>query len=250
MFSPEPQAPVKITNNVGTVWYGQPLYLRNLACVTNGKLGKKTFPACVTVIKNPATTNCCFKSGRGVNTGGKTAEETLLSMYLMQYIMCTDLGEDQRVCNYHTENIATSCCLGYALDLDAFWADHQDDCDMHESFAYILFEGGKVLPVGLRDESEIPLVEEQLPYFKKWEKGSKTIPAWRKCTREEPLLIHSTRLNSIQTNHCVYSFDADGEVTIEQAPMSFTPKALYSKKRTKRSQDDSGVRYDKYRKRY
>lgn len=242
-----------------TGWFDSHIDRRALANLSHGKFAASTFPATVTKIKYPETTNCCFQTGKNVNTGAKTEDEALLSLYLIQKCLVMRGGLQVRLRNMTVENVATSTNLGYKIDVKAFHAAHEAESEIHDLFTgmpwrtrlsdntkitFVVFAGGKVLPVGVKNFKVLALIQEKLRYFKDYELGKQDIPDWRRKNYKEEteadLIQHTTRLPLDTTR---YNTNDKGEVLSEAS--SLAPTALMTKKRKRGSIKLQGVKTKK-----
>lgn len=178
---------IQVNNYVAKSSFFSRSDLKEICLVTNGKLGKKTFPAAVVSIKNPETTTTIFESGEILSTGSNDIYNSLLSMYLIQLTIVRDLGLNIRLKNYEVSNIACSADLGYEVDLEEFHRLHQADTFLHARFKGMtfktqteigepitlsIFPSGKLNAVGLKSIHQIPRVQKLFDVIKKFEKGS------------------------------------------------------------------------------
>lgn len=125
-------------------------------------------------------TDSHFTSGENVVTGGTSVLANMLVAY--QYIrrLSHDLGVDLRVCNVAVQNIVCSANLGYELNPE--WIAQHADREMIEVFywpqefvgltwmteedgvkiAFVVFDSGKVVALGLKSEEQIPVAERRM----------------------------------------------------------------------------------------
>jgi transcription initiation factor TFIID TATA-box-binding protein len=247
---------ISINNVVMTGWFDSHIDRRALANLSHGKFAEATFPATVTKMRSPATTNCCFQSGKNVNTGAKTAHEALLSLYLIQKTLVMRGGLQVRLRNMTVENVATSTNVGYKIDIKAFHAAHEAETELHDLFTgmpwrtrleddtkitFVVFTGGKVLPVGVKNFNVINMIRKKLEYFKPFELGKQDIPDWRRKNYKEETLIQQTTRLPIDTTR--YSTNDKGEVLTEAS--SLAPTALMTKKRKRGSIKSQAVKEKK-----
>lgn len=100
-----------------------------LAIAINGRLGKKVFPACVSLCRQPRTTNSTFASGEMVITGAKTSGDALLSAILLIMRIRKVMNRfDLFPHHFQVQNIVLSGHMGFQLDMKRLYKEQQIFC--------------------------------------------------------------------------------------------------------------------------
>jgi len=100
-----------------------------LAIAINGRLGKKVFPACVSLCRQPRTTNSTFASGEMVITGAKTSGDALLSAILLIMRIRKVMNRfDLFAHHFQVQNIVLSGHMGFQLDMKRLYKEQQIFC--------------------------------------------------------------------------------------------------------------------------
>ncbi len=128
-ISPPPVPLPTPTNLVVTLCMGQSGINRiHTTYVMRGKFERSLFPSVVSKSHSPSCTNSISESGEVVVTGAKNEHEGLLNAYRLIRKLRKDLGLDVQVFNTHVQNRVYMAYLGYPINLNLFYADHQHEC--------------------------------------------------------------------------------------------------------------------------
>ncbi len=205
----------------------QPLEVRNVVCnasveakipvhwltiAIDGRLGDTIFPACVSLCRNPKTTNSVFASGQIVIAGAKSAEDALLSAVMLVGRMRTVMDRTDLFLNhFFVQNIVCSGHTGYELDIDLFFTEQKVYCtydpelftgltyrtpetDTEPGMGFVLFKSGAVLAAGLKTVEQRELATTKLEILSRYRKGDRQSSGeGRTRTKKRPLAKKTNR---------------------------------------------------------
>lgn len=176
-----PVVPMTVCNIVCTCRLGQPINLILTCLILRGKLDQAVFPASVCASRSPKATNSLFESGELVIAGAATVEVACLSAHRVAHKLRTVTGVFFRPFNFRVVNIVCTAVLGFKLNLDLFYCDHQDSCTRPEDFVgiswdvrgmmFVIFASGKVVVAGLKYNWQQARAQEELRVFHRYRLG-------------------------------------------------------------------------------
>jgi transcription initiation factor TFIID TATA-box-binding protein len=114
-----------IQNVVSTFWVGDRVGLRNIQLATQGRLDTTVFPSCVSRALEPLTTNSIFDSGRVLITGAKSEQIALYAGLRFVDKLNRELHTHYQVLNFMVQNMVSSFCLGFKLNIDFFYYEQK-----------------------------------------------------------------------------------------------------------------------------
>jgi transcription initiation factor TFIID TATA-box-binding protein len=161
-------------NIVANASVGQPLDVRSLVYAIPGRYGKKVFPAAVCKVFDPKATISAFASGELVLAGAKTEMDALKAAYMYVTALKKRLNlQNVHLYNFRITNMVCILTLGYDINVDLFYDDHQFSCTFKpdkfaglawrttaspvgrksyepEKLTFVLFASGKAVVSGLK----------------------------------------------------------------------------------------------------
>lgn len=203
-----PAYDLRISNTVHTASYSRLFDLSALAWVCYGRLGPEIFPAVTFRIYKPYTTVSTFQTSKVVITGSNRSDKALLACYIISREIHKKLGIYTSVNNFRLENVVGSLALGYALNIDLFYADYNKKLQVEvykrdvfpglqiwpspkSKIVFILFASGAVVISGAKSEEQFYATYEQMKdVFPKYRLGHEH----RQMTDDDILTIKTRNL--------------------------------------------------------
>ena len=202
---------LQVNNVVCNVNVHASINVKWLAYALDGRLGDQVFPACVSLCREPRTTNSTFATGQIVVAGAKNSGDALLSSILlirrMRKVMNrVDLFPHQ----FEVQNIVLSGEIGFRIDLDLFFHEHKVHCTYdpelftgltyrtpatptEPSTSLVFFPAGTFLVIGLKSNEDQPRVIRHLQILHRYRLGDRPLPDELKRARVTKVRITGKR---------------------------------------------------------